>query len=140
MSSANVFWGSTGNWKTTSSIWRIWLKSLVRNLLTFWAQFDGDLKIDSEIFEFWAILETKKRKYFKSLLIWVLSSHYLMIISNSKSDIERRRLYDIINILESLGIIYRVSKNCFMWKGLKRAREHIVKVQNQHRNSHFSFS
>ena len=44
-------------------------------------------------------------------------------------DIERRRLYDIINILESLGIIYRVSKSCFMWKGLRKAREHILKVK-----------
>ena len=56
--------------------------------------------------------------------------HFWKRMFSNPLDIERRRLYDSINILESLGIIYRVSKSCFMWKGLRKAREHILKVKN----------
>jgi hypothetical protein len=42
--------------------------------------------------------------------------------------IERRRLYDIINILEGLGLTYRVSKSSFMWKGIETAKKIILNV------------
>jgi hypothetical protein len=55
------------------------------------------------------------------------------------AEIERRRLYDIINILESLGIIYRVSKNSFMWKGVDKIRKNLEKVPLlQTKNSSFA--
>lgn len=43
-------------------------------------------------------------------------------------EIERRRLYDIINILEGLGLIFRVSKSSFMWKGILAAIQNIKQV------------
>lgn len=39
----------------------------------------------------------------------------------SELNVERRRIYDIINIMESLSVVSKIRKNVYQWKGLKKA-------------------
>lgn len=43
-------------------------------------------------------------------------------------DVERRRIYDIVNIFESLQVIRKVEKNKYLWRGLKKAVETIKTI------------
>lgn len=44
-------------------------------------------------------------------------------------EVERRRIYDIVNIFESLQVIRKVEKNKYVWRGLRKAVETIEAAQ-----------
>lgn len=47
-------------------------------------------------------------------------THIIIDVAAQELGVERRRIYDIVNILESIGIVCKVKKNTYSWMGMDR--------------------
>lgn len=48
-------------------------------------------------------------------------------------DVQKRRIYDITNVLEGIGLIEKTIKNKIRWKGNQNLIEHSMKLRELRR-------
>ena len=49
-------------------------------------------------------------------------------------DVQKRRIYDITNVLEGIGLIEKTMKNKIRWKGNQSLIEHSLKLRELRKN------
>lgn len=85
--------------------------------------------------------ETAYSRKLKSL--GLLSSRFVRVYGQREGDVvcldaaasrlqvERRRIYDIVNVLESVGVVARKAKNRYVWKSTASATSKIEELRNK---------
>ncbi|XVF58159.1 hypothetical protein PTKIN_Ptkin07bG0040900 [Pterospermum kingtungense] len=58
----------------------------------------------------------------------------------SKLGVERRRIYDVVNILESVGVVARKGKNQYSWKGFGEIPRALEKLKEEALRQNFCIS
>ena len=60
--------------------------------------------------------EEKKKKNFKGLLVNILLQVVDLNQAAAMLEVQKRRIYDITNVLEGISLIQKKSKNNIQWK------------------------
>ncbi|XP_059670235.1 E2F transcription factor-like E2FE isoform X2 [Cornus florida] len=90
--------------------------------------------------------ETKNPYNRKEKSLGVLCSNFLKLYdrdgvdsielddASSRLGVERRRIYDIVNILESVGVLSRKAKNQYFWKGFGAIPQALYEIKAANEN------
>ncbi|GLU11194.1 hypothetical protein SLE2022_279540 [Rubroshorea leprosula] len=97
-------------------------------------------------------LESSGRPYYsrKEKSLGLLCSNFLTLYNRdgvdaiglddaaSKLGVERRRIYDVVNILESIGVVARRGKNKYTWKGIGEIPRALKELREEGLRENFS--